>query len=611
MSKETGCGGHGPELGQLSTPRTGTLGGQSSGATPLQITPRPAATDVLDWPLVFTQRKLHARRSFIDHARGRGVDVDDQALDVLDRHGILSPFFRVRRSLMGVRSAIRSAPTGMRPAYPGWTFADDAAGLRLDHERGLLRSGLDSPPTPKASFWRQIEGVSVQVRDALYSPYQLLDLNDATALVPDLVASRRRVSSRSRIAVARARARRATDRSVLLTVLEARYYPRVTGNLTMPAHVGLDAWYAADRQFDAKAVFEWSGWTPDELREEAERLLFMAWSIDPLRDWVDLVRHVGSWRWKKLRGAALHAVELRIAAEMLLRFHEALHRAKAGPALPEPHPRSRSALDDRLKADPRELDPILAKYGLSPHPAVLFIAEGETEMALLPLVMDELGVRRRDTYIKIINARTERRDHSLLVRYAALPRLGPVEAGAAEFLRPPTRYLITVDGDQTYRTQVARDAERDKRVDELMQDLDAVYRTAAARDDLRSLVLVEAWADGLDFERANFTDSELARGIVATGCAPAGTTIAQVEAALTAQRRDALAGHARNIKAIWRGWPCEPSKPALALHLWPTLRARIRRQRSRAGLDRIPVARILLLARDLADGPRDHLLLRI
>jgi hypothetical protein len=564
----------------------------------------------LDWPLIFTQRKLQTRRSFIDEARARGVHVDGQTLDILDRHGILPPFFRARRSLRGVRSAIRSAPPGTRPAYPGWTFADDAAGLRLDHDAGLLRSGADSPAVPKSSFSRLIEGVSIQVRESLYSPYQLLDVNEVAALLPDLLASRR-ASARSRITAARRRASKATDRAVLLTVLEPRYYPRVTANLTMPAHVGLDAWYAADRQFDAKAALDWSGWTPDGIREEAKRLLFMAWSIDPLRDWVDLVSHVGSWRWKKLRGGALHALELRIAAEMLLRFHEALHRAKAAPALPQPHPRSRGALDDRLKPDPSELDPVLAKYGLSPHPAVLFIAEGETEMALLPLVIDELGIRRSDSYIKIINARTENRDHSLLVRYAALPRLGPVEAGAAEFLRPPTRYLIAVDGDQAYRTQAAREAERGKRVDELMQDLDAAYRTAAARDDVRSLVLVEAWADGLDFERANFTDTELARAIMATGCAPAGTTITQVETALTAQRRDALAGHARNIKAIWRGWPCEPSKPALALYLWPTLRARIRRQRSRAGLDRIPVARILLLARDLADGPRHNLLLRI
>jgi len=572
---------------------------------------KPGPLEVVDLPLVFTQRHILDRRNFRDESRLRGVWLDDSALDLLDRHGILTPFLRARRPLRGVRAAIRASEPRTWPRYPEWVFAGDAAGLLGDRSGGFLRSGPDSQPIPSRVFFREIEGVSVQVHEALYSPYQLLDLKDAATLLPTLSWRDQSGAGSVRVEAAQRAAARAVDRAVLLTALEPRYYPRVVRNLTMPAHVGFEAWDAADRKFDAKASLKWSGWTPEEIMEEARRLLFRAWSIDPLRDWVDLVRFVGSSRWKKLRGDALLAVELRIAAEMLLRFHEALHRAKAAPPLPTRHSRVRDELDDRLKFDPDELDSTLAAYGLSPHPAVLIIAEGQTEMAILPLVMAELGIKRADSYIKLLNAHSENEKHSLLATYAALPKLGPIEQDTAEFLRPPTRYLIAVDGDHTYRTQQARDAVRDRLVDRLAMELAPEYDTPVARDDLRSLILIEAWADGLDFERAHFTDRELADAIMAIGTPPAGTSTPDVEAELATQRQRALAGNARGLEAIWRGWPHKPSKVALALHLWPTLRARIRRQRSRAGFDRIPVARVLLLARDLAERPRGTLVMRI
>ncbi len=562
-------------------------------------------------PLVFTQRHILDRRKFRDEARFRGVWLDDAALDLLDRYRILTPLFRARRPLAGVRAAIRTSEPNTWPRFPGWIFAGDAAGLRGDRDSGFVRSGPDSPALSSRAFNREIEGVSVQVHEALYSPYQLLDLKDAADLLPTLRMRYRSAAARSRLEAAQRAAARAVDRAVLLTALEPRYYPRVVRNLTMPAHIGFEAWDATDRKFDAKATLKWSGWTPEEVMEEARRLLFRAWSIDPLRDWVDLVRFVGSSRWKKLRGDALLAIELRIAAEMLLRFHEALHRAKAAPPLRTRQSRVRDDLDDRLKFDPDELDSTLAAYGLSPHPAVLIIAEGQTEMAILPLVMAELGIKRTDSYIKLLNAHSENEKHSLLATYAALPKLGPIEQDTAEFLRPPTRYLIAVDGDHRYRTRQARDVERDRLVDRLAAELAPEYDTPVARDDLRSLILIEAWADGLDFERAHFTDRELADAILAVGIPPAGTSATDVEAELAAQRQSALAGRARGLQAVWRGWPREPSKVALALHLWPTLRARIRRKRSRAGADRIPVARVVLLARDLAERPRGNLVMRI
>jgi hypothetical protein len=51
----------------------------------------------------------------------------------------------------------------------------------------------------------------------------------------------------------------------------------------------------------------------------------------------------------------------------------------------------KAVLDDRLLAEPGDLEGALADRGLSPHPALLLVLEGETEMLLMPRVLDRPG----------------------------------------------------------------------------------------------------------------------------------------------------------------------------------------------------------------------------
>lgn len=122
------------------------------------------------------------------------------------------------------------------------------------------------------------------------------------------------------------------------------------------------------------------------------------------------------------------------------------------------------------------------------------------------------------------------------------------------------------------------------------------------------MVVVETWAAGMDFERAHYTDAELATALLATGLAPPSTTQAALEAKLANQRING-----GNLKLLWAKWTPKPEKPALALLLWPALRAKLeQRIGDDTQLREIPIARVLLRAYELAAmTPRRHVVFRV
>ncbi|MFN8521132.1 MAG: hypothetical protein U0667_17485 [Chloroflexota bacterium] len=554
---------------------------------------------LLDRPLVFSQRALLDTTAFERESRERGLWLTQSSLDRLHTAGVLVPMYISRRPMRGVRATVRGVPEDTVPGLPVWIFNTDAVGLREDRDGGFLKVPRATPPkTPRG---RQIEGQWVQVWERLYSPYQLLDLPDVKNVFHHVGRPRLDKWERVWLDAERERVAGRHDHLVLLSALEVHYYPRVVRSIRSPFGRDGKTWDGYDREFDAAELARWLGWTPEALLEAAKDLLRRARHVDPLDNWTELVSLVAPSQWKRLHGDALVGLELRIAAEMILRFLEDLRRKRLAPPLPAASKRVWHELHGRLRADRERLDVVLSDFGLSPHPAVLLVVEGETEEAMISLVMEELGIPRDDSYIRVVNAKTETRDHMLLVSYATLPRLGPIEQDQAEFLRPPTRYFIAVDGDRHYRTAAKREAERRKWVNTVAAGLPAAVRASAtALADIDSLVRLETWADGLDFERANFSDAELAQAIAATGLAPPLVSQGSIESLLAQQRARATTGQLGSLGSVWFGWPRAPSKPDLALALWPMLSARIRSKRSRTGVEQIPVARLLLQANDMA-----------
>jgi hypothetical protein len=571
----------------------------------------PDARDLLRSPFAFSQRHLLNPHKFSDASRDRGHWLTATSLEALHRNGVLVPLFRLRRPRWDINQR-RNASTIGQFEITGrqWTVPATLEGLREDDDKSLLRTGRDSHFRPWNEDEVRLPMQRVRKVEYLYSPWQLLELEYAEEALAAL-GNPRSKWNRARLAALRRRARSADERVILLSAIEPFYYPGIVNRVTVGfADGSMEAWYAARDQFSALSVVDWMGWTSEKLYESARDLLWKASLIDPLRNWTDLINQIEPRLWERLKGDALLALEGRIAAEMILRLYESASASGMLPPLPEPPKHAQHELHWRVVQDRSRLDDLLAGFGLSPYPAVVLAVEGETEELMVPLVMAELGIPQRESFIRIVRMGGEASpaDHRVLAEYVALPRIGPVEGNLAPFLRPPTVYFIAVDGDRQFSTQAARDAERTRWRDVLEGGLDQSLRgIPVVQSQLAELIRVEAWADGLDFERAHFTDEEIADALFQQGWVPAGTTRAAIVAELTRTRRQG-----ESISRVWRTWSWKPPKPAVALALWPTLRRKMRRKRTRAGLDSIPVARVVLAARDIGRGtPRGHVVLRV
>jgi hypothetical protein len=380
---------------------------------------------------------------------------------------------------------------------------------------------------------------------------------------------------------------------VLLTSLEEFYLPEVLRTVRLQPG-GDEEREKFEAQFDAVELRAWLDVDPDEVRKTAENLLFFAGGVDPLRDWVDLVRLVHPSRWSKLQGDALVALDYRISAEMLLRFYEDLARAGVAEPLGEPSGRIREPLHhDRLKPERTALDGVLSDFGLSPHPGVVLVLEGDTEMVLVPRVMAELGIPQRPSFVRLFGAGGVNRHKQLelLAVYVATPSFGRQLQQAVLLDAPPTHFLVVFDPDQGFDTPERRERHRKKWVKQIVARLPAEFQTPATEEQVDRMVLADTWDGTQVFEYANFTDGEIARAVNALYGRRGGRG-RPVSAPMVRALRPR-----KDVAELWRDWSLrKPSKVELAEALWPALRRRIHRKAGQDRVEEVPIARVVLEA---------------
>jgi hypothetical protein len=566
--------------------------------------------DLLARPWILSQRRLLTERQLADEFKRRGLFVSDNGLEALHQHGVLVPWLRVDRDLVEIRREFRRR----QPSPWHWELlagspSTQAPGLLEEWSAGRVRDGLREPFEPWRRRVRRHGDVRYHAWDYLYSPYQLLLLPECQEVIAFLARRRRPPWADAFLA---ARKRAALQQRIvipLLSELELVYYASVRRRYTVSHEYGSEEDYLSARHaFDPPAVLAASGWDPAALLKVAENWLFTARMRDPLRNWTALVGLIDPRKWERLEGEALLAMDYRIAAEMVLRFLEDL--AEIGAAAPMPDyskTRSYHPLDDRIGRRRARLDRTLTDFGISPHPAVVLVLEGPSEMFVMKELMDYFRVPRLDSFIRLQLLGGVDKQTELLARYLA-PALGETEAHLAEMDRPPTRLMIVVDQEGAYSTAARRSSAKEQLVKHLYNALEPEHQTPAALKELEHLVEIETWGESpKNLEFAHVTDRALARAIIATGRAPATVSFASVEARLARLR----AGGG-NIKRVWSSWPDpKPDKVQVWRRLWPVLHARIQRARARGTEERIPLVRVLFQAYRLAGGPRSNTVFRV
>jgi hypothetical protein len=157
-----------------------------------------------------------------------------------------------------------------------------------------------------------------------------------------------------------------------------------------------DDYWRYRAESDTQDLMRLAGFQPIDLHSTADNLLLIARHRDPIAKRLPLLRYASLSGWSKFTGEPLDAMWRRVAAELLLRAHEDLTASGYLPPLPDLDKEWHQPQHDRLtprypKAE--TLERALAEVGLSPHPRVILLVEGQTEQLHASRLLTELGLR--------------------------------------------------------------------------------------------------------------------------------------------------------------------------------------------------------------------------
>jgi hypothetical protein len=564
--------------------------------------------ELADLRYSFTQEPLLLPEQFVEAMLVRGVELTTHELEDLHRIGLLVPLVRLARSRAQLQQASRE-PWVWNVVLWNPTSPPTVAAARGD---GLLTDPASERFVPAARRQRQHQGGTIASSVMLYSPYQTIYaplIQQVRSFVVATEGKARRVRLKAPWRFGElwlGRARHLRDLVVAASALEAMYLPSVRGLSRVDADADANEFEEWRHRRPPKQVLGWLGVKPDWLTASAAQLLRRADEIDPLGRWHEVIAHADPDMWEELRGNARIALDMRIAAELLLRYYDRLVEARQARGLTKSTSRERGLFDRRLRPS-RTLDEVLTNFGLSPHPRLVLVVEGETEFALMPRVLSLLLTKRDEDVITFFNAEGTRSDLRPLTGLVA-PRLAQADQGARHvgLLRPMTRVLVVFDAEHPVATDAKREERRQSWVDRMLRALPQEHRTTTVRQQLDRVVQATTWnSKGENFEFAHFTPLQLAKAIVAMPGHRRPPDLTKTRKLVLRARDEHI-----NLKSLVPG----RSKTRLAEELWPLLERRIVTaiEKEKETEKRIPIVRVLDEAIALAyEFPRRGLVIRI
>lgn len=609
-NRRTGWGRSSHRMSVYRTTGVARVPGGHGGGIRTRLLTNRSTVDLPRLPYAFTQLKPFSTSKFSMEARDRGVSLTENALEALHRVGILVPFFRAQRDGRAIASAARRGDQFM------WEFAHTEPTGRHDllelRKHGRLHDPAVEHFIARHRLDRSAGDVPYRSSVYLYSGHQIITL----PLVRNVMARlNMRLSGTTLIGAtldidASGRAylleQAATLReiAVALSALEPVYYSRVVETLSMPVWEDFEEFYEWRRTRRPESAVRWLRVNAEWLSKSAEGLLAQADAFDPLGDWLEVIADGEPEKWTRLRGPARRAMDLRTAAEILLLCHDDLVKKGHAKPLPDPSPRTRGQFHSRLKRR-RPLDALLTDFGLSPHPRLVVVVEGATELTLFPRVMLQLGIRVADDFISVQDAEGVDKDPSPLLAYAVAPRVEERPGGKyLNLLRPPTRVFVVMDAEGKFATKELREDRRKNWVDRLERTLPAEFQTRVVRTQLERLVDTATWKrSGESFEFAHFTDHQLERAIRRLDKRPRP---------MTTEQRLRLLAHRRKVHKSLDPVLHGVSKRDLAHELWPVLEKKIEAALSRRADRQIPIVRVVDRAYRFAlELPRKNLVIAL
>lgn len=526
---------------------------------PTSASPNGGSLALLRLPYVFTQDHVWRTDELLKEAKRRGHVVSLSTLQRLHEHRLLMPLYRLADvAVSGRRIDItRQDILGMNPR--GWLLEAAIDGrLRDPADEGYcLAWPYERPEDEKDRRWWN---------GFLFSSWQVLDLAAALQELGWLEQGYEPPD----------RAHRANDRRKLtlaLAALSGRHLANISGQITVPSGLGFDGFHEARIAIDEAQRLALVTYPTDRLLPDAESLLEQAHS-DPLIDWWPVIRHANHQGWDKIQGISAHCLWMRLGAEVLLRAHEEVAATGALPELPDVAEATwRSPLHDRVvsqRAGADSLERALGAFGLLPHPRVLLLLEGETEMVHFPKLLSIFGLNLPHL-VRLQNCHSSEVNPQLITRYAIAPRLAGVRGTTQMTESHPTCLVVAMDPENRWSDEDGRLAERRSLQGAIRQEVEA-QGGRIADVDLDWLVTIHVWGTQ-KYELANFTDEELVPAFMTLGVDQLRERWQVSEEQVAEHLRYTREG-AHDIKVTFGRLRLRENKPRLAELLWPALQAK-------------------------------------
>ncbi len=560
--------------------------------------------DLIELPYSFSQLGLMLADEFCREARERGVHLSAEELEALHRARLLVPFYREAADPRALRAARRSHRWAFQLGH--WSVPSSGELVEALSEDRLRDPGAE-PLRSRRQRRRTVEMRTYETSVYVYCPLQLSALSFLRAPIANLDRHRPRGEDEAirlkapagwrREWVSHARVFR--DIAIVAAALEPAYYPRITGHLRLRGEEDIENFDQWREGVSASSLLSWLELDADWLTGSAAMLLGEADRIDPLGDWAEVVARADAESWKLLRGSARRALDLRISAELLLACHDDL--AGAVPSPPRSRSRVRGPFDRRLKST-RPLDEMLTHFGLSPHPRLVLVVEGATELLLIPRAIAILGISGDEDVISVQNAEGIEKDLNALVGFIAPRVKRDAEGRTLDLTRPPTRLLVVLDPEKRMRIPAGRARQREIWVERILRAIPDGPGNATVREQIDPLVELMTWnTRGEAFEFAHFTDRQIADAILRLP--RRGRSQTRQAATSSVAKIRAAAG---NLESMFP----HSSKGRLARELLPLMERKLERALTNGTAERIPLVKVLDRALELAyEFPRRSLVI--
>jgi len=524
--------------------------------------PDGSALALLRLPGVFTQDKLLSPPDVVRKSKEHGRPVTLAQLQQLHSHRILLPLYRVADSASEGRAIPVDEPLGLNPR--GWVMQAAYDGrIRDCAVEGYSAAWPYEQPQPFVRYWHS---------GFFYSDWQLHDLAWALGELRAITQGWDHPGRHEQADLRRSRA-------MALAALSPRHLPSITGRVTTPG--GVDA----ERQWSARFAIEeaerltLAGFPADRLLHDAELLLGAAHD-DPMIEWWPLMQHSGAIGWEKTHGRTAECIAARLAAEVLLRAHERLADIGSLDSLPDlSHAGWWSPLHDRIGGGSTlaSLDQALDRLGLSPHPRVLLLVEGQTEHLHFTRLLRLFGLDRSDM-VRVQNCRTSGVKPDLITRFVIAPRLAEKRSDVQMLHSHPTVLVIAMDPENSWTRPAQRENTRAKLKKAIREEVEAQLDGAGriGDEDLDWLVSIHVWGRNT-FELANFNDDEL---ITAMDALAAHQNLPTDDAWRERARVELTAARDQpnDVKVALERLGLREDKIRLAELLWPVLLANVEDQ---------------------------------